>query len=286
MGNCSLKGVTDTAKGFNFIRIMTDSGEILKLKGPKLVGEVIQDFPGYRIYGKGHISSPLFDHEELLGGQFYYLLPFIEEKSKTKLHCEDANEKEPVRKSSAAALELVSGLANGSALEVLPPPQKGVWRVKLAITPKQLEEILAEEVNTEALIEQMRLAAAASSTCATPRRTKSSWGLMWKPILANVLKVPTDQEDEVQSPKFSQVSLLPRPKPISSVLCPVRLYLTTGSHITGAMPVSLYRPPNKASCLEFVGWFCWQGEEGGNSAAAAGDGHPHSQSVKEKHKDK
>lgn len=212
MGNCSLKGVTDTAKGFNFIRIMTDSGEILKLKGPKFVGEVLHDFPGYKIYGKGQLSSPLFDHEELLGGQFYYLLPLGEEKASqvgdehptTHSESADGNEREPVRMSSAA-LELVTSLANGSALEVIAPPQKGVWRVKLAITPRQLEELLAEEVNTEALIEQMRMAAATSAS-ATPRRTKSSWGLMCKPILANVLKVPMDRAEEVHSPNFYKSS--------------------------------------------------------------------------------
>lgn len=191
MGNCSLKGVTDTAKGFNFIRLMTDSGEILKLKGPKLVGEVLHSFPGYKIFGQGHFSTPLFDHEELLGGKFYYLLPHLGDHHQPKhqhqhqhqhqnhpvAEKEDGNGREPVRVSSAA-------------LEVLNPPQKGVWRVKLAISPKQLEEILAEEVNTEALIEQMRMAAALSlTTTSTPRRrTKSSWGgLIWKPILANVL---------------------------------------------------------------------------------------------------
>lgn len=197
MGNCSLKGVTDTAKTFNFIRLMTDSGEILKLKGPKLVGEVLHSFPGYKIFGQGHFSTPLFDHEELVGGKFYYLLPLLPDRHQPKKQQEhqnpvaekdEGNGREPVRVSSAA-------------MEVLNPPQKGVWRVKLAISPKQLEEILAEEVNTEALIEQMRMAAAVSlttTTTTTPRRrTKSSWGgLIWKPILANVLLLKSANENQ------------------------------------------------------------------------------------------
>lgn len=190
MGNCSLKGVTDTAKTFNFIRLMTDSGEILKLKGPKLVGEVLHSFPGYKIFGQGHFSTPLFDHEELVGGKFYYLLPDHhqpKEHQNPVAEKDEGNGREPVRVSSAA-------------MEVLNPPQKGVWRVKLAISPKQLEEILAEEVNTEALIEQMRMAAAVSltTTTTTPRRrTKSSWGgLIWKPILANVLLLKSANENQ------------------------------------------------------------------------------------------
>lgn len=40
-----------------------------------------------------------------------------------------------------------------------PPPGNGVWKVKLLINPKDLEKILSEEVNAEALIQQMRMAA-------------------------------------------------------------------------------------------------------------------------------
>lgn len=52
------------------------------------------------------------------------------------------------------------------------PPKDGVWRVKLVIDPKDLEEIMSKQVNIEALIEQMRVAA-----ISTPRREKGSrWG--------------------------------------------------------------------------------------------------------------
>lgn len=47
----------------------------------------------------------------------------------------------------------------------------GVWKVKLVIDPKELGQILAEEVNTEALIEQMRIAANS-----TPKRVKGHRG--------------------------------------------------------------------------------------------------------------
>lgn len=45
----------------------------------------------------------------------------------------------------------------------------GVWKVKLVIDPKDLEMILSEEVNVEALIEHMRIAAKS-----TPIRGKNS----------------------------------------------------------------------------------------------------------------
>ncbi|CAI9094352.1 OLC1v1030077C1 [Oldenlandia corymbosa var. corymbosa] len=224
MGNCSFKSsvvvsADETAKGFNqFIRVMTDSGEILKLKGPKLAGEILHDFPGHKICGKGHVSSPLLDHQELLVGHVYYLLPITnptaakdrsgdqEDGNGGKNDCQ-MEDMEPVRKSTSAeaAMEMAASLANGPALEVLPPPQKGVWKVKLAITPKQLEEILSEEVNTEALIEQMSMAAnnAVSSGSVTPRRSKISWGLILKQrVLGNVFKAHNshiEQDNEVQA---------------------------------------------------------------------------------------
>ncbi|KAK1382315.1 hypothetical protein POM88_020050 [Heracleum sosnowskyi] len=106
------------------------------------------------------------------------------------------NEVEPVRMSSAAS-DIVTSLANGSGLEVLPPPQKGIWRVKLVINTKQLEEIFSEDVNTEALIEQMRMAAASGHV--TPRRARRYLGLILKPILCNVFRAANDrQQNDVE----------------------------------------------------------------------------------------
>ncbi|RWW24655.1 hypothetical protein GW17_00011039 [Ensete ventricosum] len=41
-------------------------------------------------------------------------------------------------------------------LEVLPSLEKGIWRVRLAISSEQLAEILSEQANTGAMIERMR----------------------------------------------------------------------------------------------------------------------------------
>lgn len=57
-----------------------------------------------------------------------------------------------------------------SIVGVMPVSGNGVWKVKLAIDPRDLEQILSEDGNTEALIEQVRIAANS-----TPKRRKSHW---------------------------------------------------------------------------------------------------------------
>ncbi|KAK0586895.1 hypothetical protein LWI29_014059 [Acer saccharum] len=220
MGNCSLKGTVDCCP--NSVRVLTDSGTILEFTCPKLAGEVLESYPGYGIFPRGHASSPLADHERLISGWFYYLLPMEkekEEKEKQKekkekerenVVCESVFRKqvkqveaekklevkwvekiEPPKMSSADFVDsLGDGSGSGSALEVLPSQGNGVWRVKLVINTRQLEEILSEQVNTEALIEKMRMAA--SSASLTPRRSKTSWVVGWKPVFSNVFKVPVD----------------------------------------------------------------------------------------------
>lgn len=208
MGNCSsLKGTSGECP--NSIRVLTDSGVVLLFKGPKLAAEILTDFPGYGIFQQGKASVPLSDQEALTNGQFY-LLPLRTEEQKIPdngvsaqiqemgvvENLEGAEEAEPVKKSFRGASDFVENLANGSGggLEVLPCGGDGVWRVKLVIDTKQLEEILSEG-NTLALIETMRMAATASST---PKlQSKSLWGSggrgrgwNWKPIFSNMFKVP------------------------------------------------------------------------------------------------
>lgn len=200
MGNCSLKGIVDTNDCPNFIRVLTDSGRILEFTSPKLAREVLENYPGYGIFPRGQASSPLADHESLVSGLFYYLLPLgkdhklcddvvrhrKQEERHKKLEAECMELMDPPKMSSA---DFVENLATGSALEVLPSHGNGVWKVKLAINTKQLEEILSEQVNTEALIEKMRMAASSAASL-TPRRTKSSWVVGWKPAISNVFKAP------------------------------------------------------------------------------------------------
>lgn len=203
MGNCSLKGVAGDC--YNSIRVLTDSGAVLQFRGPVTARDILNDHPGYGIFRQGHASSQVLDLESLIGGRLYYLLPVAEEQELCKsevteqvqnarvideLEAEWLSITEPAKKSVAAATDVVENLASGSGLEVLPSGGDGVWRVKLVIDTKQLEEILSEQVNTEALIERMRMAA--SSASSTPKRTKGGWGMGWKPILSSLFKVPLD----------------------------------------------------------------------------------------------
>ncbi|XP_055821842.1 uncharacterized protein LOC129890295 [Solanum dulcamara] len=182
--NCSMKAVTDSRKSsdLNFARVMTDSGEILNLKGPKLVRQVLNEFPGYNIFSSNCLSSPLHNQELLLDGQFYYLHPVIEKETEHILE-EEEEKTEQIRASSS--------LTKGSAMEVLPVQREGVWRVKLIINPQQLEEIFSEEGNTEALIEQMRIAANTSTIAKHTRST--SCGVNWKSTLPSVFKLPNEK---------------------------------------------------------------------------------------------
>ncbi|XP_057463795.1 protein FAR-RED IMPAIRED RESPONSE 1-like [Actinidia eriantha] len=98
---------------------------------------------------------------------------------------------------------------NESAVQVLPPPRKSVWRVKLVTDTKRIGEILSEEVNTEALIGQMRLAA--NSTSVVPQRTKivnwGEWRLNWKPILVNAFNQSREQSPDANELILVLISL-------------------------------------------------------------------------------
>ncbi|PON34222.1 UvrABC system protein C [Parasponia andersonii] len=196
MGNCSPKGTIsgDNSPKSSFIRVLTDSGSILEFKGPKLASEVLSSHPGYGIFRQGHGSSPVADDERLLGGKFYYLLPLGSGEQHTlcgntrKMGAEYVAAGTCKKSlSHSASAEFVEDLANGSAMEVLPSGGDGVWRVKLMIDTKQLEEILSEQGNTEALIERMRMVASCAGTL-KQRHNKSSW----KSNLSGLFKVPAD----------------------------------------------------------------------------------------------
>ncbi|OIW09908.1 hypothetical protein TanjilG_32057 [Lupinus angustifolius] len=172
MGNCSFKGTT-TGECYHTIRVLSDSGDILQFKGPKTVGQVLQHYPGYGIFLQGHASMPLPLHKSLSYGLLYYLLPLKEAGEEKK------------KLMRVAACDYVEKLSNeSSALEVLPSAKNGVWKVKLMIDTRQLEEILSEQVNTEALIEKMRMAATTCSTSSPTRsRIMTTWKVGWKPAL-------------------------------------------------------------------------------------------------------
>ncbi|KAI3422958.1 uncharacterized protein J3R85_011472 [Psidium guajava] len=203
MGNCSLKGDAEKSlpkKSGNF-RVLTDAGEVVEFQGPKIVQDVLDHYPGYGVFRQGHASSRLPCDERLTGGQLYYLHPLQEEEQRKERDVDVTQEleaKEDVgpagleRRSWGSGSDLVESFAGGlgPAMEVLPRDGNGMWKVKLVMDTKQLEEILSQQVNVEALIEQTRMAA--SSASLPPKRAKGSWGAGWRPTLSNVFKVGFD----------------------------------------------------------------------------------------------
>jgi len=196
MGNCSFKGTTGECH--HSIRILCDSGSILQFKGPRTVAQVLENRPGYGVFRQGHVSSPLSDQESLSYGLLYYLLPLKEvqpdQKTRFSDGVSDAGNDDRVKNSvRVAACDYVENLSNSSALEVLPSAKNGVWKVKLVIDTRQLEEILSEQVNTGALIEKMRMAATAYSISSPTRsRTMSTWKVGWKPTFFKTFLAPVN----------------------------------------------------------------------------------------------
>ncbi|XP_068666640.1 uncharacterized protein [Aristolochia californica] len=183
MGNCMA-----AETGPDVVRIMTDSGGIMELESSVDVRTFVTDFPGYGIFRQGNVCSPLLPHERLLSGHLYYLLPVSEEKTTAVLKKERVAEPAakqvqvtPVRLSTTESPDLRS-------MEVLPSPGKGVWKVKMVISRNELADILSEQVNTEALIEKMRLAATMSE--AQTKRAGATWAASRRTSTYDSCKMP------------------------------------------------------------------------------------------------
>ncbi|KAH0865529.1 hypothetical protein HID58_082740 [Brassica napus] len=112
------------------IRVVTPNGGVMELHPPIFADFITNEFPGHVIHDTlsiRHSSPPLLHGEEL-----FPATPYRMSFGKT-----------PVK---AAA----SGGGGGSS---------GVWKVRLVISPEQLAEILAEDVETEAFVESVRTVA-------------------------------------------------------------------------------------------------------------------------------
>lgn len=120
----------------------------MELCAPITAECITNEFPGHAIYRTRDIfSQPLLHNEELRAGHLYYLLPLNAG--------ENINTMAPYR----VSLDNNRVLKRVEA-EVLPRyNDSGVWKVKLVISPEQLAEILAQESQTEALIESVRTVA-------------------------------------------------------------------------------------------------------------------------------
>ncbi|KAG7566648.1 hypothetical protein ISN44_As10g031760 [Arabidopsis suecica] len=157
MGNCVFKGNGGLRKLYDkddsLIKVVTPNGGVMELHPPIFAEFITNEFPGHVIHDSlslRHSSPPLLHGEELFPGNIYYLLPLSCAASTAQQHSSDQLST-PYRMSfgKTPVMTALSGGAGGG----------GVWKVRLVISPEQLAEILAEDVETEALVESVRTVA-------------------------------------------------------------------------------------------------------------------------------
>lgn len=143
------------------IKVVTSNGGVMELYTPVTVQSITDEFPGQAIFRSSDIFSrgqPLPHSEELHAGELYYLLPFIQQKREEGLLM-NGEVVAPYRMSLDT-----NGIWKRVETEVFSRCNKsGIWKVKLAISPEKLTEILSQEARTEALIESVRTVAKCGS---------------------------------------------------------------------------------------------------------------------------
>ncbi|KAJ0971173.1 hypothetical protein J5N97_019132 [Dioscorea zingiberensis] len=171
MGNCVCRGFGEMDDGL-MIKVVTCNGGVMELHPPVTVESITNGFPGHGVYvAKDLLSAPLVHNEELTPGEVYHLRPL-----NISVH----------RVPSMLAPYRVSfdqqGLWRCQDVDV---PQKcmhngggsGIWKVKLVISPAQLNEILAHESRTEALIESVRTVAKCGHGAVPSVVSSDQWSL-------------------------------------------------------------------------------------------------------------
>ncbi|MQM19536.1 hypothetical protein Taro_052542 [Colocasia esculenta] len=182
MGNCAFSGFGGGAEDL-IIRVATCSGGVMELHPPVTAECVTHGFPGYGVFRSADVvSRPLLHNEELLVGELYYLRPLNGSPRSGLLPSAVAPYRVSLdhhgfwkRQEIMEALPRWSGgggLGNDSI-----GGGTGVWRVKLAISPAQLAEILSQGTRTEALIESVRTVAKCGSAVATSAAGSDQWSL-------------------------------------------------------------------------------------------------------------
>ncbi|RDY13614.1 hypothetical protein CR513_01434, partial [Mucuna pruriens] len=168
MGNCVLKGMS-TSEGVwddKMVKVVTSNGGIMELYSPVTAECITSEFSGQGIFRsrRDMLSEPLNHDEELHAGEVYYLLPLdpccrLSSSKRITRTMSDAGTSAtltPYRMSTYDSNRMWSEAAEVS-------PRKGVWKVKLVISPEQLSEILSQESRTEAFVESLRTVAKCGS---------------------------------------------------------------------------------------------------------------------------
>ncbi|XP_010533539.1 PREDICTED: uncharacterized protein LOC104809298 [Tarenaya hassleriana] len=193
MGNCLFGGLGDEGE---VIKIIKSDGGVLEFCVPVTAGNITDEFPGHSIFpaNNEHILYQPFSHDHnLVPGQSYYLLPAADDHSDKMTvggssHVRSNSETLPAITPYRMSLDYNN--KNQRALkrcytEVLSrnyyraqkqrkwSGRSGVWKVKLAISPQQLLNILSHDGTTLDLMESIRAvancgnAAPSSSSCSS-----------------------------------------------------------------------------------------------------------------------
>ncbi|KAG7635294.1 hypothetical protein ISN44_As03g053990 [Arabidopsis suecica] len=156
MGNCVFKGNGGSRilydKDDSLIKVVTPNGGVMELHPPIFAEFITNEFPGHVIHDSlslRHSSPPLLHGEELFPGNIYYLLPLSSSAAATA-QLDSSDQLSTPYRMSFGKTPIMAALSGGGC---------GVWKVRLVISPEQLAEILAEDVETEALVESVRTVA-------------------------------------------------------------------------------------------------------------------------------
>ncbi|XVE64586.1 hypothetical protein DITRI_Ditri07aG0112400 [Diplodiscus trichospermus] len=172
---------------FNMIKVINLNGGVMEFSAPITAGSITDEFPGHAIF-RSHdlLWKPLFQHEELRPGKSYYLLPLNSKDSSTSGNSGQIVREGHVRSNSIPA-SLVApyrmscdcqGTLKRSHTDVFSRYNNhGFWKVKLAISPEQLLEILSQETRTQELIESVRTVAKCGNGVSTSVGFSDQWSL-------------------------------------------------------------------------------------------------------------
>ena len=174
MGNCLFGGMGGGEEN-GAIQVVTANGGIMEFHAPVTVGLLLEEFPCHAIFKSDDLFwQPLSNHEELRPGDSYLLLPLHMKR-------DDAFEVKLGHVRSKSIPTTTSGWVapyrmsfdsscQGNVLKRSNTDHvfsrytkagggRGVWKVKLAISPEQLADILSQETSTQQLIESVRTVA-------------------------------------------------------------------------------------------------------------------------------
>lgn len=205
MGNCGFRGLQvedGDDDDDDMVRVVTSNGGVMELSAPVTAECITNEFPGHALFRSPPddlFSQPLLHSEELLPGKPYYLHPLCLGTNSTshfptgKLHQQSCSSlatatTTPYRMSFDSQGKLKKSFSEYS--EVFPRynnSRRGVWKVKLVISPDQLSEILSQEARTEELIESVRTVAKCGSSVSSSLANSDSWsmssGNLWRASL-------------------------------------------------------------------------------------------------------